>query len=78
MARELPTAELPTAAETALLVDHNPGVHEFVAVLSGRELEMKTSTVAVLAWTGSWADADDCGAGASSGMACEPRAARSN
>jgi phosphohistidine phosphatase len=50
--------ELPTAAETALLVGHNPGVQEFVALLSGQELEMKTSSVAVLAWTGSWADAD--------------------
>jgi phosphohistidine phosphatase len=50
--------ELPTSAETALLVGHNPGVQEFVALLSGQELEMKTSSVAVLAWTGSWADAD--------------------
>jgi phosphohistidine phosphatase SixA len=33
-------------------------VQEFVALLSGQELAMKTSSVAVLAWTGSWADAD--------------------
>jgi phosphohistidine phosphatase len=50
--------ELPTSADTALLVGHNPGVEEFVALLSGKEHEMKTSSVAVLAWTGSWADAD--------------------
>ena len=50
--------ELPTLAETALLVGHNPGVQEFVALLSGQEPEMKTSSLAVLAWTGSWADAD--------------------
>ena len=49
--------KLPDAAGTALLVGHNPGVEELVALLSGRPLDMKTSSVAVLAWTGGWADA---------------------
>jgi len=42
---------------SALLLGHNPGVTELVASLSGEQLEMKTSTVAVLDLTGSWADA---------------------
>jgi phosphohistidine phosphatase len=50
--------ELPDTAGTALLVGHNPGVQELVALLSGREPAMKTSSVAVLTWTGSWVDAD--------------------
>jgi phosphohistidine phosphatase len=50
--------ELSTSADTALLVSHNPGVQEFVTLLSGQEHKMKTSSVAVLAWTGSRADAD--------------------
>ena len=50
--------ELPASAHTALLVGHNPGVQNLVALLSGQEPDMKTSSVAVLAWTGSWADAD--------------------
>ena len=49
--------ELPDAAGTALVVGHNPGVQEFVALLSGRQPDMKTSSMAVLAWKGSWADA---------------------
>jgi phosphohistidine phosphatase len=50
--------ELLASADTALLVGHNPGVQQLVALLSGQEPDMKTSSVAVLAWTGSWADAD--------------------
>ena len=46
--------ELPASADTALLVGHNPGVQNLVALLSGQEPDMKTSSVAVLAWTGSW------------------------
>lgn len=49
--------ELPDAASTALLVGHNPGVQELVALLCGRELDTRTSSVAVLAWTGRWAEA---------------------
>ena len=49
--------DLPDDAGTALLVGHNPGLQEFVALLTGREPEMKTSSVAILAWSGRWADA---------------------
>lgn len=49
--------DLPDDAGTALLVGHNPGLQEFVALLTGQEPEMKTSSVAVLAWSGRWADA---------------------
>jgi phosphohistidine phosphatase len=48
--------EIPDGAGSALLVGHNPGVAELVAVLSGERLEMKTSAIAVLGLTGSWAD----------------------
>lgn len=50
-------AELPEEARTAVLVGHNPGLTELVTVLSGELHELKTSAVAVLTWTGSWADA---------------------
>ena len=47
---------LPADVGAALLVGHNPGVADLVAVLAGEELEMKTSAIAVLDLTGSWAD----------------------
>jgi phosphohistidine phosphatase len=53
---------IPDNAGSALLVGHNPGVSELVAVLAGTELEMKTSAIAVLGLTGSWADAGPGGA----------------
>ena len=43
---------------TALLVGHNPDLQEFAALLTGQEVEMKTSSVAVVAWPGRWTDAD--------------------
>jgi len=51
-------ADLPDAATTALLVGHNPGLEDFVALLSGEEREMKTSSLAVLTWHGSWTALD--------------------
>ncbi|OZM79787.1 histidine phosphatase [Pseudonocardia sp. MH-G8] len=47
---------LPDDVGTALLVSHNPGVAELVAALTGEELEMKTSAIAVVGFGGSWAD----------------------
>jgi phosphohistidine phosphatase len=47
---------------SALFVGHNPGVADLVTALSGEELEMKTSAIAVLGLTGSWADAGPGGA----------------
>jgi phosphohistidine phosphatase len=44
-------------AAIALLIGHNPGLQEFIALLSGQEPDMKTSSVAVLSWTGNWTDA---------------------
>jgi phosphohistidine phosphatase len=50
---------LPDEVGTALLVGHNPGVQELVGLLCGEHAEMKTSSIGVLTWTGSWADAAD-------------------
>ncbi|HLU57916.1 MAG TPA: histidine phosphatase family protein [Pseudonocardia sp.] len=50
--------DLPADARTAVLIGHNPGVTELVAVLTGERPEMKTSSVAVLDLTGTWADAE--------------------
>ncbi|WP_246106705.1 SixA phosphatase family protein [Pseudonocardia kunmingensis] len=47
---------LPDDVGSALLVGHNPGVAELVAALTGEELEMKTSAIAVVEFGGSWAD----------------------
>jgi phosphohistidine phosphatase len=47
---------LPDDAGSALLVGHNPGVAELVAALTGEELEMKTSALAVVEYGNSWAD----------------------
>jgi phosphohistidine phosphatase len=49
--------DLPDAAGTALLIGHNPGVVELVEMLGGQEREMRTASIAVLSWTGAWADA---------------------
>ncbi|MHA6793034.1 SixA phosphatase family protein [Pseudonocardia bannensis] len=49
--------ELPAGAATTVLVGHNPGLEDLVALLTGEERVMKTSSVAVVSWPGSWADA---------------------
>jgi phosphohistidine phosphatase len=49
--------ELPDTARTALLIGHNPGVEAFTSLLGGQDVDMKTSSLAVLDWTGDWADA---------------------
>lgn len=48
--------ELPDTISTALLIGHNPGAHELVALLSNRQPDMKTASIAVLTWTGNWTD----------------------
>jgi len=48
--------ELPDEAGTVALVGHNPSLTDLVSLLSGQAHELKTSAVAVLCWTGSWAD----------------------
>jgi phosphohistidine phosphatase len=49
--------EIADDVGSALLVGHNPGIADFVNSATGEALEMKTSAVAVLGLTGSWADA---------------------
>ena len=49
--------DLPDAVDTALLIGHNPGVVELVELLCGQEREMRTASIAVLSWDGTWADA---------------------
>jgi phosphohistidine phosphatase len=49
---------LPDDVGTALLVGHNPDLQELAALLTGHEVEMKTSSIAVLAWAGRWTDTD--------------------
>jgi phosphohistidine phosphatase len=49
-------AALPDDAAAGLLIGHNPALQDLVALLSGQQREMKTSSVAVLAWRGGWAD----------------------
>ena len=48
--------DLADEAATVALVGHNPGLAELVETLTGERVELKTSTVAVLRWDGTWAD----------------------
>src|SRR5205823_8757317 len=50
--------DLPEDTATAALVGHNPGLQDLVELLSGELCELKTAAVAVLAWNGSWLDAE--------------------
>jgi phosphohistidine phosphatase len=47
---------LPDEIGTALLIGHNPDLQELAELLTGQEVEMKTSAVAVVAWPGRWTD----------------------
>jgi phosphohistidine phosphatase len=49
--------ELDDAHRTVVLVGHNPGVEDLVALLTGEWAEMVTSALAVVDLPGSWADA---------------------
>ncbi|WP_137813327.1 SixA phosphatase family protein [Gandjariella thermophila] len=51
------TRDLPGDAHTVVLVGHNPGLEDLVALLTGDRQQVKTSTIAVLAGSGAWADA---------------------
>ncbi|MEU3273001.1 histidine phosphatase family protein [Saccharomonospora sp. NPDC006951] len=48
---------LPSGAHTVLLIGHNPGLEEFVTVLSGSPCVLKTASIAVLRGEGDWRDA---------------------
>lgn len=45
---------LDDTVSCVLLVGHNPGVSQLVAYLTGDVVELKTSTVADIVFTGSW------------------------
>lgn len=49
--------DIDEAARTAVLIGHNPGLSQLVTALSGEQHELSTSGIAVLAWSGNWADA---------------------
>lgn len=48
---------LPEDASTAVLVGHNPGLEDLVALLTGEWVTMPTAALAVLALPGPWSDA---------------------
>lgn len=47
------TKELPAEASTVVLVGHNPGLEDFLELMSGATHQLKTSAIAVMAGTGS-------------------------
>jgi phosphohistidine phosphatase len=49
--------DLPASAGTALVIGHNPGLEELVSLLADVPCELRTSSVAVVAGPGGWADA---------------------
>jgi phosphohistidine phosphatase len=48
---------LPEPLETVVLVGHNPGLHELVARLTGVDVPMPTSALAVVEVSGPWSGA---------------------
>lgn len=56
------TQELPHEAATAVLVGHNPGLEDFLTLLTGAAEPLKTSAVAVIATAGGWVQSR-CGSG---------------
>ena len=51
--------ELPEELATVVLVGHNPGLEDLVASLTGRDVPMPTSALAVIDLSGSWSTAAD-------------------
>ncbi|MDQ3761876.1 MAG: histidine phosphatase family protein [Actinomycetota bacterium] len=51
------TQELPHKASTAVLVGHNPGLEDFLTLLTGAAEPLKTSAIAVLTTRSTWAAA---------------------
>ncbi|MFN2479486.1 MAG: histidine phosphatase family protein [Pseudonocardiaceae bacterium] len=48
------TQELPRSASTAVLVGHNPGLEDFLTLLTGVAEVLKTSAIAVITTPFSW------------------------
>jgi phosphohistidine phosphatase len=51
--------ELSDDLSSVILVGHNPGVEELVRLVTGADIEMPTSAIAVIAMAGSWVEADE-------------------
>lgn len=51
--------ELPDRLRRVVLVGHNPGLEDLVALLTGQWTSLPTSALAVIALPGSWASAED-------------------
>jgi phosphohistidine phosphatase len=49
--------ELPDAAATVLLIGHNPGIENLIALLTGESVQMSTSALAVIALECVWSAA---------------------
>jgi phosphohistidine phosphatase len=50
--------ELPPEATTALFVGHNPELSQLVGVLIGTQVELKTSSIAVVTFNSEWASVE--------------------
>jgi phosphohistidine phosphatase len=48
------THELPAQASTVVLVGHNPGLEDFLTLLTGAREHLKTSAIAVITAPASW------------------------
>lgn len=46
--------ELPSDADTVVLVGHNPGLEDLAYDLVGEATAMPTSAIAVMTWSGTW------------------------
>lgn len=51
--------ELPSRVTTVLIIGHNPGLEDLVALLTRTAHQLKTASVAVLTGHGEWNDAPD-------------------
>jgi phosphohistidine phosphatase len=68
------TLELPREASTVVLVGHNPGLENFLALLTGAAEPLKTSAIAVITTPGGW-DQTNLGSGTLEALAT-PRGPR--
>jgi len=48
---------LPNDVYTVVLVGHNPGIEDLVCLLTGEQVAIPTSALAVIEFTGSWSSA---------------------
>lgn len=54
--------ELPSTAQTVVLVGHNPGIEGLVTVTTGESVHMTTSALAVIRFEGAWSTVGDADA----------------